>query len=521
MVENAPCPACGELRPIRQLAEARTYAFWKKPDGACPACVHNQLLRTLLERGESAFHAGIQASWPLDTEAAYGVLPTRLRMHADPRFTGRGVTIALLDSGFCAHPDLIRPQNRVRVWADATQQPVQVLRFGPEEIPRWPDSAGGRDWQWHGTMTSVAAAGNGYLSHGLYSGMAPDADVVLIQVRDESGHISSESLVRALSWLLDHAAELNLRVISMSVSGDPVEDLLGNPVDTAVQRLAEAGVCVVTAAGNDGIRRLIPPATSPLALTIGGLDDLNDFSTDQLSLWHSNYGNAANGISKPELVAPSVWVAAPLLPGTDIEREAADLFERRMMGENGIDDRLAELKLITSHYQHVEGTSFAAPLAAGTIACMLEARPELGPLLVREILVDTAQPVPGAAKERQGAGALHAGRAISRTLAERHDGRLQSNPEVTAAGLVFSFHDHAAVSVELHGSWNGWQSPGIACRPVEPGFWKSTTCDLPQGVHSYKFLIDGHRWLDDPANVRKVHDGLGGWNSVVEVSFRS
>jgi len=37
------------------------------------------------------------------------VLPTPLRMDADERFTGRGVTIAFLDSGFHAHPDLTRP----------------------------------------------------------------------------------------------------------------------------------------------------------------------------------------------------------------------------------------------------------------------------------------------------------------------------------------------------------------------------------------------------------------------------
>jgi serine protease AprX len=517
MAETAACSLCGALTPSRQLAQARMHAFWKGPDGACQACVQQLLLRTLLERGEPAFHSGLQAAWPLDAEAAFGALPTRIRLHADPRFTGKGVTIALLDSGFCAHPDLIRPINRVRLWMDATREPLQALHFEADETPFWPDSAGGQDWQWHGTMTSVAAGGNGYLSHGLYSGMAPDAELVLIQVRDETGHISSESLVRALSWLLAHVDELKLGVVSMSVSGDPAEDLAGNPLDTAVHRLIEAGVCVVAAAGNDGVRQLTPPATSPFALTVGGIDDRNEYSSDELALWHSNYGNAANGSSKPELVAPSIWVAAPILPGTEVEREAAELFERRMMGETGLEQRLAELKLITPHYQHVEGTSFAAPLAGGAVACMLEANPDLTPLLVREILLDTAQPVAGAPRERQGAGALNAGRAIARALAERHGNRLKVNPEPTGEGLVFSLHDHTAQRVELRGSWNGWSSPGILCNLVEPGFWRSPACALAPGAHTYKFLLDGHRWLDDPANVRKAHDGLGGWNSVIEV----
>jgi serine protease AprX len=59
----------------------------------------------------------------------------------------------------------------------------------------------------------------------------------------------------------------------MSVSGDPVEPLAGNPVDEAVAALVAAGITVVVAAGNAGERRLVPPATAPAALTVGGLDE--------------------------------------------------------------------------------------------------------------------------------------------------------------------------------------------------------------------------------------------------------
>jgi len=53
------------------------------------------------------------------------------------------------------------------------------------------------------------------------------------------------------------------------------------------------------------------------------------------------------------------------------------------------------LKLITPHYQHVEGTSFAAPIVASTIACLLEANPALTPLIVRDVLKETAHPFRG------------------------------------------------------------------------------------------------------------------------------
>lgn len=57
--------------------------------GACPACVQQNLLRTLLSKGDAALHEAIQTVWPLDAEAAFGTRPTRLRLHADPRFSGK------------------------------------------------------------------------------------------------------------------------------------------------------------------------------------------------------------------------------------------------------------------------------------------------------------------------------------------------------------------------------------------------------------------------------------------------
>ncbi len=515
------CSSCGNLFAPDILAEARLYPFWTRDDGGCPACVQQNLLRTLLSKGDAALHEAIQTAWPLDAEAAFGVLPTRLRLHADPRFSGQGVTLALVDSGFYPHPDLVRPFNRIRVWADATGDPVSVLRFDREETPEWPDYDGARDWQWHGTMTSAVACGNGFLSHGLYSGLAHSADLVLVQVRDSAGHISSPNIKRALTWLRQQGPELGVRIVSLSVSGDPVSPLAGNAVDKAVEALVEAGINVVAAAGNDGQRRLLPPATAPFALTVGGLDDKNVFSHDEISVWHSNYGTASNEVPKPELVAPSIWVAAPVLPGSLIAREAEILFAHRMQGDPTPSRRIGELRLITPNYQHVEGTSFAAPIVASAIACILEANPALTPLLVRDVLKETAHPVRGADQERQGAGAVSPGQAVARALAERHGraARQHISPLVSPKGITFSLHDHSASKVRVLGSWNDWQAPGIIAVSIDPGYWRTSEVNLPSGRYAYKFLLDGQRWLDDPGNPRKIHDGNGGLNSTFVVNL--
>src|SRR5256884_4192892 len=83
------------------------------------------------------------------------VLPTPLRMDADERFTGRGVTIAFLDSGFYAHVDLTTPRNRIVAYRSLVNGDG-----GLESLFR-PDVA-----SWHGMMTSVVASGNGSISNG-------------------------------------------------------------------------------------------------------------------------------------------------------------------------------------------------------------------------------------------------------------------------------------------------------------------------------------------------------------------
>ena len=200
-------------------------------------------------------------------------------------------------------------------------------------------------------MTSTVAAGNGALSHGLYCGLASEADLVLVQVRDAEGHITNASITRALDWLRTHGPARGVRVVSMSVSRDAVEPLAGNPVDEAVAALVAGGGVVVAAAGNDGVRRLVPPATAPYTLTIGGLDDMNTLDHTARVLWHSNYGLSSLGALKPELVAPSMWVVAPILPGTALAAAAMSLFERRACGDSAVESLIAETKLVTPYYQ--------------------------------------------------------------------------------------------------------------------------------------------------------------------------
>lgn len=462
-------------------------------------------------------HESIQKAWPIDTEAVYGPLPVPLRMHASPYYQGEGVTLAMVDSDFYPHPDLVEPRNRIRAWVDASADPIDVHFFEPDDRPQWPGWDAQSPVQWHGLMTSVVAAGDGGLSDGLYRGLASKANVVLMKVSNARGRITDASIERALRWLLANTERLRLRVVNISVTGDLAAES-DDPIDRAASALVRRGVVVVAASGNDGVRKLLPPATCPDAITVGGLDEQNSLELSRRTIWHSNYGESTIGALKPELVAPSIWVVAPILPGTDQQEDAANLFERRALEVEGIEQEIAEKNFVSPHYKLVEGTSFAAPIVASTVACMLEANPLLTPDLVRYCLAKACTPVEGASAEQQGLGALDSGQAVAHALRAK-GGVMEgyaASPYVTKNGIAFLLHHKEAERVEIFGTWNNW-TRGILARPIHPGVWRAVAPVFSPGRYVYKFLIDG-RWIDDPSNPRKVRDGHGGFNSILVIS---
>src|SRR5712691_2095872 len=194
------------------------------------------------------------------------VLPTPLRMDADERFTGRGVTIAFLDSGFYAHPDLTTPTDRILAYHSIFAEEGDQTSLETSDVASW-----------HGMMTSVLATGNGGLDDGFYRGIASDANVVLVKI-GRTGRISEDQIQKGLEWVLAHAEEHQTRVINISAGGDFEESYLTNPLSETVERCTRAGVIVVCAVGNAGHapgHRVVPPASSPSCIAVGGLDDQN------------------------------------------------------------------------------------------------------------------------------------------------------------------------------------------------------------------------------------------------------
>src|SRR5262249_23299158 len=182
-----------------------------------------------------------------------------------------------------------------------------------------------------------------------------------------------------------------------------------------------------------------------------------------------------------------------------------------------VDDALKQLKIIAAHYQHVDGTSFAAPIVSSIVAQMIEANPKLTPGAVKNILVSTADRISNAPAIRQGFGVVNARRAVELARQEHHLLNIAGcrPPRVQNGHLVFVYHDDSATKVALAGDFNGWNTADNDRRPDGSGLWLVEVKTPPAGRYQYKFIVDGKRWIEDPNNGLRAADGYGGLNSLL------
>jgi serine protease AprX len=274
---------------------------------------------------------------------------------------------------------------------------------------------------------------------------------------------------------------------------------------------------------------------------VGGLDTLNTFDKNIWRMYNSNYGRVYRSYAKPELIAPAKWLAAPMLPNTSVHNESVLLWRldsvmEHLQGEPGADSanppthldivrrkirkRMIEQKFIHPHYQHVDGTSMAAPVVSAVAALMLEANPGLTPKQVKRILVRTAVPLSGLPVEKRGAGLVNAGRAINsaRRASRGILNVLPLSPHIEKYQISFYYFDptNLARRVALIGDFNGWNPEGYELRTRSQGLWQITIPYLPKGCYHYKFLVDD-TWIHDHENPHRRRDGYGGFNSILDV----
>ena len=372
--------------PGRSLPIIEAFAA-EVPNGALGVLTASPLVRRIaLDRSTAG---------SLDrTAATVGAAAVRQELGYD----GSGIGVAVIDSG-------ITPWHH-----DLTDRGVAASQRVDDFVDFVGDSATAHDDYGHGTHVAGVIAGNGSDSGGVHTGIAPGATLTVLKVLDGVGRGRISNVIAALGYVVDHRQRLNIRVANLSIGAAVAESYESDLLTLAAKRVVEAGVVVVTSAGNGGRTRrgdrqygaITAPGNAPWVLTVGAASHMGtiDRADDTIADFSSRGPTAIDRIAKPDVVAPGVGVVSLSSPDSHLYRTRA---EARIAGTSEAD---------TFPYFSLSGTSQAAPVVAGTVALMLQANPSLTPNAVKAILQYTAESRSAYDALTQGAGFVNARAAV-------------------------------------------------------------------------------------------------------------
>ncbi len=261
----------------------------------------------------------------------------------DSGYSGAGVIIGVLDTGFRKSHIVVSPLKRIAEWDFVHSDSETANEAGEDDENQWI----------HGT--GVWSIVGGYLPSGLI-GPSYNASFVLAKVHDFNTPLADDEdhWVAAAQWVDSIGVDI---VQSSIVVQYPIDQLDGEttPVAQATNTLSRHGILVVTAMGNSGPTNgtLWSPSDCDSILAVGSVNESNVISS------FSSRGPTFDGRGKPDLVAQgenTVWALA-------------------------IDDNF-----LGSY----PGTSLAAPLVTGAAGLVQEAHPEWSAQKVRYALKSTA-----------------------------------------------------------------------------------------------------------------------------------
>lgn len=264
------------------------------------------------------------------------------------KYTGKGIGVAVLDTGIYPHVDFSG-----RIWA--------FRDFISGRRTPYDDNS-------HGTHVSGIIGGDGTGSGGRITGIAPGCGLIVLKVLDQMGNGRKEDVLKAFAWISEHKLRYGIRIVNISVGTTcrTVKD--HRMLIRGVEKLWDEGMVVVAAAGNQGPRpgSITAPGSSRKIITVG----CSDMLTGKEAI--SGRGPTFECICKPDIVAPGSHIMS-CAPGLD----------------NG--------------YGRKSGTSMSTPLVSGACALMLEKNPFLSNMEIKMKLMESAQDL-GLPKNLQGWG---------------------------------------------------------------------------------------------------------------------
>jgi serine protease AprX len=289
---------------------------------------------------------------------------------ATPAISGKGIGVAVVDSGISPHAAL---SGKVIASVNyATGETTTTDGFG------------------HGTHIAgiIAGVSNWGPTPLFKTGVAPGAHLVNVRVLNREGVGYTSDVIAGIQWVKANRTRYAIRVINLSLGHPIVEPCFFDPLCLAAEDAVNSGLVVVASAGNYGkdaegrtvLGSIASPGNAPSVITVGALNTWNTTSLDDdtVTTYSSRGPTRYDMLLKPDVVAPGNKIVSLEASGSYLARTYPSM---RVAGSG------------TNAFRQMSGTSMAAAMVSGGAALLLESSPSLTARQLKVALQVTASPM--------------------------------------------------------------------------------------------------------------------------------
>jgi serine protease AprX len=294
--------------------------------------------------------------------------PVKINEKTSLHLSGKGISVAFIDSGIYPHPDLVKPRNRIVAFKDYIN-----------ELEEPYDDNG------HGTACIGAAFGASL--DGKFKTAAYDSNLICAKAFDSLGYGHFSDILAAMQWICSIREKNNLKVLVLPFGRLEVNNRF-DVLSLAAERLWKDGLFVCTCSGNLGPYEasITSPGICSSSFTTGACT--TSVASPQVSRF-SGRGPVKDKVDKPDAVMPGYKVAT-LNSDTGYIPRSKSYIKANLPGQ---------------HYAEISGTSVAASMTAAAAVLLCQKKPGLSPDDIKSVLKRLCTSI-NELKSAQGAGMI-------------------------------------------------------------------------------------------------------------------